>query len=112
MNEAELLKINEQIGAAEEAGDARFLRGVLADELVFRKGDGGVVNKAQFLADVPNRKFERVSKNIKIAFDDGENLALVTLTVEALGNEFRNLRVFERRAAGWQCIIWFNTKLN
>lgn len=114
MDESELIKINERIGEAEVKGDAEFLRAVLADELIFRKGDGSVVNKEEFLRDVPNKKFERESSEIKVTFDNEGNLALVTLKIRALGSKFRNLRVFERRgdAAGWQCIVWFNTKLN
>jgi hypothetical protein len=110
MDEAELVRLNEQIGAAEQNGEAEFLRGVLAEELVFRRASGSVVSKEQYLADVTKNMFERESKNIKVTFDEENNLALVVLVVHARGSDFQNLRVFRRRENGWQCLVWFNTK--
>ena len=112
MDETELVRINKQIGEAEQEADETFLRRVLADELVFRRASGKVVSKEVFLADLPNNKFERVPENINVTFDEERKTALVSLVVHALGSEFKNLRVFQRREAGWQCIVWFNTKLS
>ena len=111
MDESELVRINEQIGEAEQTADEKFLREVLADELVFRKASGKVVTKEEFLADLTNNRFERESKNIKVTLDEENSTALVTLVVHALENKFQNLRVFVRREKGWQCLVWFNTKL-
>jgi len=112
MDERDLIKINERIGEAEQSADDKYLSGVLADELVFRNARGIVATKTEFLKNVENNKFERESKYIKVTFDEEKKIALVILIVLAKGSEFRNLRVFERRATGWQCIVWFNTKLS
>jgi len=111
MDEENLKELNERIGKAESEGDEEFLREVLADELVFRRASGKVVTKEEFLAEVQKNKFERKSSEIKVVLNKDKELALVTLLVEAQGSKIRNLRVFERNEKGWQCIVWFNTKL-
>jgi hypothetical protein len=111
MDETELKTINERIGEAEQTADEEFLRQVLADELVFRKAGGSVVTKQQFLADLAKNNFARETKNVKVTLDEEKQTALVSLVVHALGSDFQNLRLFVRRETGWQCIVWFNTKL-
>ncbi|HEY8561395.1 MAG TPA: nuclear transport factor 2 family protein [Pyrinomonadaceae bacterium] len=112
MDEAELIEINERIGDAEQNADAGFLRRALADELVFRRASGKIVTKDEFLADLPNNRFERKSRALQVTLHGDGKTALVSVIVAALDKEFQNLRVFVRREGGWQCIVWFNTKLN
>jgi hypothetical protein len=110
MEDAELKTINERIGVAEQEGDTGFLCGVLSDTLIFKRANGSVVSKEEFLAGVPNNMFERKSSAIEVVFEDN-HLAVVSLIVEAKGNKIRNLRVFERAENGWQCVIWHNAKI-
>jgi hypothetical protein len=112
MIESELKSINEQIGVAEEQGDGKFLSEKLSDRLIFKRADESIATKAEFLAKVPDNKYPRRSRDITIILNRQNDLALVTLVIEAKGDEIRNLRVFERNENGWQCIVWFNTKIS
>jgi hypothetical protein len=121
MDESELESLNRKIGEAELMRDAAFLGEILAGELVFRRAGGKVVTKEEYLADLikPENTYEYLESNNIQAIAD-EETALVTLFVKAKGKrgetefagEFENLRVFVRRAAKWQCIVWFNRKIS
>jgi hypothetical protein len=111
--------LNVLIGEAELNRDENFLREVLADELVFRRGNASVVTKDEYLADLikPENIYEYlVAENIKAQVKD--DTALVSLNVRAKGKpgekefegNFRNLRVFVRKEKNWQCVIWHNTR--
>ena len=116
-----LIGLNVLIGEAELNRDENFLRDVLADELVFRRANGSIVTKDEYLAElkIPENTYEYLhSENIKAQVKD-EN-ALVSLVVRAKGKrgekefegKFRNLRVFVRKDKNWQCVIWHNTRLD
>jgi hypothetical protein len=115
-----LEQLNIRIGEAEFSRDADFLNDILADELVFRRANGTIVTKEFFLTEL--KKLENTftflhSEDIKVAII-GEN-SLVSLIVHTKGRRgeaefegrFRNLRIFIRREDKWQCIVWFNTKI-
>lgn len=58
--ENELIELNIKIGEAEKQRQEDFLKGVLADDLIFRRASGKVVNKVEYLADLvnPDNKYE------------------------------------------------------
>ena len=112
MEEQKLAELNVKIGDWEAKGETEVLAAALSDQLVFKRADGVVVTKKQFLSEVRNKMFARKSEDVKILINEAKNLALVALTVEAQGGKFENLRVFERSANGWQCVIWHNSKIN
>ena len=116
-----LIGLNVLIGEAELNRDENFLRDVLADELVFRRANGSIVTKDEYLAELkkPENTYEFLTaENIKAQVKD-EN-ALVSLVVRAKGKrgekefegKFQNLRVFVSKDKNWQCMIWHNTRLD
>ncbi len=116
-----LIGLNVLIGEAELKRDKKFLGDVLADELVFRRANGTVVTKDEYLSDLekPENTYEYLfSEDIRAQVKD-EN-ALVTLVVRAKGKRgekefegrFRNLRVFAVDGKNWQCVVWHNTRLD
>ncbi len=119
-SEDELRNINARIGEAEKRHaeeDVEFLGGVLHDDLVFRRADGRLVSKRDYLDAVPNRTYERLEAEI-VRIHETEASAVVTLLVDAvvrtqdggtLAGRFRNVRVFVRDGGGWRCRIWVNT---
>lgn len=133
----ELKQVNIKIGEAEkrrERGDVEFLYRVLDEKLLFRRGDGTVVGKEQYLAALvsPYNTYERLDINPDdvqvMAF---EETAVVSLLITAKGirrtatgedkefsGVFRNTRIFlkgkmeaGRHQEEWQCVVWFNTKV-
>lgn len=126
MNEAtdemcRLIGLNVLIGKAELNRDEKILREVLANDLVFRRANGSVVTKDEYLSELikPENTYEFLhSENIKAQIKD-EN-ALVSLVARAKGKrgekefegEFRNLRVFVKNEQNRQCVIWHNTRLD
>ena len=118
-NKAELVDLNLKIGEAEKQRDVNFLSSVLADDLAFRKANGTVVNKKQFIEYLEKGKITYdclLSSDIEVIFH--QDLALVSLIVCAIGmsegkrfsGEYLNTRLFLKNEAGWQCFLWFNVK--
>jgi hypothetical protein len=54
-DELALTHLNAEITAAEDRGDRKWLEGILAPELAFRRANGVVVGKERFLKDVKPR---------------------------------------------------------
>lgn len=114
----ELRTLNVGIGAAEKEHDLEFLRDVLHDELIFRRADGTLVGKNEYLADVPNRTYGALDVEIGDVDETSDN-AVVTLTVTARGTRggkpfagtFRNVRMFVRDGERWRCKLWMNTRV-
>ena len=115
-----LIGLNVLMGEAELSRDESFLRAILADDLVFRRANGAVVTKEDYLSELikPENTYENLSaENIKAQIN-GE-AALVSLIVRAKGKRgekefegnFRNLRVFLQRDKNWQCAVWHNSRL-
>lgn len=116
-----LIGLNVLLGEAELKRDEIFFREVLADDLAFRRANGTVVTKEEYLTDLmkPENTYEYLNaENIKAQIKD--ETALVSLNVRAKGKRgekefegnFRNLRVFLRTGKNWQCVIWHNTRLD
>jgi hypothetical protein len=109
------------------------LKGVLADDLIFRRASGKVVNKVEYLADLvnPDNKYEYlISEDVQPTVFDVqptvfdvqptvyEDVVTVSLLVRAKGQRetkefegvYRNIRIFlKNENKGWQCVVWFNT---
>ncbi len=116
-----LIGLNVLIGEAELNRDEKFLGDVLADDLVFRRANGTIVTKMEYLEELikPENTYEYLySENIKARIND--DTALVSLNVRTKGKrgekefeeKFRNLRVFVRGDKNWLCMIWHNTRLD
>jgi hypothetical protein len=124
--ENELIELNIKIGEAEKQRQEDFLKGVLADDLIFRRASGKVVNKVEYLADLvnPDNKYEYlISEDVQPTVFDVqptvyEDVVTVSLLVRAKGQletkefegVYRNIRIFlKNENKGWQCVVWFNT---
>lgn len=124
--ENELIELNIKIGEAEKQRQEDFLKGVLADDLIFRRASGKVVNKVEYLADLvnPDNKYEYlISEDVQPTVFDVqptvyEDVVTVSLLVRAKGQRetkefegvYRSIRIFlKNENKGWQCVVWFNT---
>jgi hypothetical protein len=112
--------MNLKIAEAGRGRDEAYLGSLLDDGLIFRRADGTRATKNEYLAGIRNPKntYSRVEANdIEVLLHD-EHLALVSLVVRVAGvrggwpfeGTFRNTRVFVKRAAAWQCLLWFNAR--
>jgi catechol 2,3-dioxygenase-like lactoylglutathione lyase family enzyme len=113
----ELRSINVEIGAAEQRHDVGYLSGVLHDELIFRRADGKIVTKEDYLRAVPTREYATLESDVaELHVTAGTALATVLVRAEgrANGTEFRgtyrNLRVFVSEGDRWLCKVWVNAR--
>jgi hypothetical protein len=116
----ELTELNDEFARAELAADAEFFRCYLADGLRFRRANGKVVGKVQFLKDLvdPDNKNERVEPRQTEILTYGEGASLCSMLIlfkgtrggKAVDGVFRNTRVFFRNGALWKCVLWFNVE--
>jgi glyoxylase I family protein len=114
----ELRELNVGIGVAERDHDTEFLRQVLDDELIFRRADGKVVGKDEYLAGLRNRTYERLDVEV-VEVDEKSDSAVVTTIVTArgmtngkpFGGTFRNVRTFVFGDGVWRCPMWINTRI-
>jgi Domain of unknown function (DUF4440) len=117
--ENELIELNIRIGEAEKKPDEAFLKRILADDLIFRRASGKVVNKKEYLEDLlnPDNTYEYlISEDVKPTVYEG--LAVVSLRVRTKGKRgitnfegtYRNIRLFLKNKE-WQCVMWFNIEI-
>jgi catechol 2,3-dioxygenase-like lactoylglutathione lyase family enzyme len=115
---ADLRRLNLELGRAEREGDRDYLADVLHDDLVFRRADGTVASKRDYLAELARRSYDAL--DVAIAeIDEQAESAVVTAFVtargrsngEAFAGTFRNLRTFVRDGDGWRCRVWINTRV-
>lgn len=119
----DLVSLTQRILKAEQAGassDVAYLTTVLSDDLVFRRADKTVVDKATFLQNVASAAQKLTDRE---AFDIEVTVvgkaALVTLMVFAHANIdgqrrpriFKNIRFFVDRGSGWLLEHWYNEEL-
>jgi glyoxylase I family protein len=113
-----LRQVNVEIGEREKAQDVDRLDQLLHDDLVFRRADGTIVTKREYLDAVPTRTYDTLESEI-VGTDEGKESAVVTVIVTAVGTgngtsfrgTFRNTRVFVTEDDRWQCRLWLNTRL-
>lgn len=114
----ELIELNIKIGEAEQQRDRRseFFENLLSKQLIFRRANGKVVGKKDFLTSLqePNPFTDRKSLDIEVT-PQGDR-ALVTLVVKTKspkGEEgrYRNIRLFTRTDDEWQLEFWYNYDL-
>ncbi|MES2854949.1 MAG: nuclear transport factor 2 family protein [Bdellovibrionota bacterium] len=112
-DEAALRKLNLEITAAEDAGDIKRLESILASQIGFRRANGVIVGRDQFLKDVKSRAATKTEiESVKIY---GKDRAVVTCIVTMkINNEdakFHNVRMFVRESSDWKLIGWANERL-
>jgi hypothetical protein len=118
--EKELIELNMKIGEAEKQRDEAFLKRLLSEDLIFRRANGKIVNKKEYLEslqDPANTYDYIISEDVKPTIF--EDVAVVSLRVRARGKRgastfegnFRNIRLFLKNQE-WQCAVWFNTPIS
>src|SRR5262245_23406169 len=109
---AALEKLNVEIAAAEDRGDRKWLEGVLASHLSFRRALGTVVDRKDFLKEVKaGRKSETRVESVTLY---GKERAVVTCIVTIKGardRSYHNVRLFVREGGKWKVIGWANEEL-
>jgi hypothetical protein len=112
-----LRRLNHEVGDNEKAANRSFFVLYLADDLVFRRANGDIVEKEAFLDGLMPDQFDMLETSVD-ALDVKGNSAVVDVTVKAQrrgqkAGEFRNIRVFQRagQQAHWQLRAWINTKI-
>jgi len=97
-DEQALAKLNIEIASAEDRGDIVWLESILAPELVFRRANGVVVGRQQFLENVsPRSKSKtRIESIILHGRDRAVVTCIVTVKIGGVDSEFHNIRMFIR----------------
>lgn len=99
-----LLRLNEAINAAENAGDLAALGTMIASRLAFRRRDGSLVDREGFLeAPRPGARRLRV-ESVQV---HGAR-AFVACTVTDAGTSTHNLRLFAKEDGAWKLLGWAN----
>jgi 4-carboxymuconolactone decarboxylase len=123
--EAELIRLNEEIGEKESLGDRGYFESLLGDNLVFRRASGVIQHKAEYLQGLervrtnPYELLETVVESVYVDVADGQESAVVNLRVRAKRKsdnhiaEYENIRVFGKRphTDAWRLISWTSTKV-
>ncbi len=112
-DEAALKKLNIEITTAEDKGDIKKLESFLAPQIGFRRANGMVIGKEQFLKDVKPR--EPTKTEIETIQFFGKNRALVTcvvtMKIDKQDAKFHNVRLFIREGSEWKLLGWANERL-
>lgn len=120
--EEELTQLNIDIGEAEKVRHRDMLDRILANDLIFRRASGIVIDKATYLEELlkPENTYDYLcSEVIEIKLNKSQNVAIVTLHVRAKGQRgnnsfegiYRNIRYFRKKGKDWQCYKWLNKTL-
>lgn len=112
-DEVVLRKLNIEITSAEDKGDIKKLESVLASQIGFRRANGIVIGKEQFLKDVKPR--DATKTEIESIQFFGKNRALVTcivkMKIDKQDAKFHNVRLFIREGSEWKLLGWANERL-
>jgi hypothetical protein len=111
--------LNEEIGRKEQTGEVLFFDTLLADNFIFRRASGVIMDKQRYLnglASVTENPFEQLDTIVEtVTLDEGSAVADVLVIAKRKNMEraaaFRNVRVFRREGENWKLVIWVNTKL-
>lgn len=117
--------LNAQMHAEEKRGadGLGFYRELLDQTLRFRRANGAVVTRDEYLIDLANPANRREQIEPVGAFDCTvyENTAIASVLLRVKGSNagapfagsFRNVRIFHREAPDkpWRLKLWFNDKV-
>ncbi len=112
-DEAILRKLNIEITTAEDKGDSQWLESVLASHMAFRRANGLVIGREQFLKDVKSRASTKTEiESIKFCGKDRAIVTcIVTMKIDKQDMKFHNLRIFIREGSDWKILSWANERL-
>jgi hypothetical protein len=118
-------KLNAEMHANEKLGSdgVVFYRELLDQTLRFRRANGAVVTRDEYLIDLANPENRRdlIEPDGPIDCTVYENTAIASVLLRVKGSnagkpfagKFRNLRIFHRDApdSPWRLKVWFNDKV-
>ena len=118
-SDQELRRLNEEIRVKEQAGEKPYFEKLLADTFLFRRADGTIVDKRQYLDDLgsvaknPYERLESVVENVTLDGNSGVVNVLVLAKRKNMDRAavFQNVRVFSHEDENWKLIMWVNTKI-
>ena len=103
--------LNLEIGNAEGRGDKGFFEDLLAPSFAFRRANGVVVDRKQYIEAVATSA-ARTTAIRSISFAGKARAVvtcIVTMDVQGTRKDFDNLRVFVRADDGaWKLLAWAN----
>lgn len=99
-----LLRLNEAINAAENAGDLAALGTMIASRLAFRRRDGSIVDRNAFLSAPRSGERRLQVESVQV---HGAR-AVVACTVTMAGTRTHNLRLFAKEDGAWKLLGWAN----
>jgi glyoxylase I family protein len=114
-----LTDVNLRIGEAEKAQELAYLNEHMHEDLVFRRADGKVATKKQYLDGVPGKKYDVLESQI-LQVEQATDSSVVTVVVRAEGitadgtrfhGSYRNTRVFVNESGRWLCKVWINSRV-
>jgi Domain of unknown function (DUF4440) len=117
--------LNAQMHAEEKRGadGLGFYRELLDQTLRFRRANGAVVTRNEYLIDLANpaNRREQIEPDGPIDCTVYENTAIASVKLRVKGSNagapfaglFRNVRIFHREAPDkpWRLKVWFNDKV-
>lgn len=106
-----LTRINRKISDAEDTAHVAVLEQHLAAQLAFRRADGTVVNRQEFLkaAKASGPRKTAIQSITLLGRDRAFVTCLISLPVDGQQKTFENARLFVRTEAGeWALLGWAN----
>ena len=108
----QLIADNLRIPEAENNKDTAFLTSVIDDRLVFRKANGEIIDRANYLSGLPGPQRREASDNVRLLHVTDKTVVVEALvyTLDSSGEReksYRNIRVFIRvkESASWRCCL-------
>jgi hypothetical protein len=109
---AVLEQLNVEIGYAEDRGDRVWLDGVLAPQLAFRRANGQIVNREEYLQAVaPGGRRETQVESIALSGDRAVVTCIVTIRSASGDQRYHNERLLIRHEEKWKVLGWANEPL-
>ena len=103
--------LNVEIGDAESRGDKGFFEDLLTPSFAFRRANGNIVDRQQYM-DAVAASGARTTSIRSITFLGRARAAVscvVTMEVQGSRKDFDNLRMFIRMDGGpWKLLAWAN----
>lgn len=118
--ENDLITFNEQLVEKEQVGGQEahaFFETRLSDQLVFRRANGKIVGKAEFLASLNTAGPFSSRRSQSISVTQLGERALVTLIVvgrrldDRTEHHYQNIRLFSQSGDNWIKEFWYNYEI-
>ena len=113
-----LRRLNEEIGEKEKDGDGKYFLMLLADDFVFRRANGDIVNKKDYLESlekVAENPYEHLEVHVREVVIDRDSAVADVLVIAKRKNmqrpgRFTNVPMFKREDTQWKLVAWINTR--